>query len=73
MSIKCSSCGREVEETHNFCRWCGKFLKKCCVNCKKQGNSDCNEPSCPDYRLHMLEVNRAKYLRGLLGVDNRVQ
>lgn len=49
--VNCQNCGKEIQETDNFCSGCGMKLKKVCNCWLKKGNYDCGESSCPGYGL----------------------
>ena len=55
MEIKCKSCGNKVQETDNFCGFCGTKLKEICDCWVKKGNYNCGEKNCPGYRLFLME------------------
>lgn len=59
--MQCPNCKAIVQETDNFCKHCGKKIKKHC-NCwvKKKDNYDCGESSCPGYKLFKVEKLKAK-------------
>lgn len=60
VSVKCSSCGYTAEESHNFCKKCGKKLREICDCWVKKSNYNCGESSCPGYRLYVLEMHKIK-------------
>lgn len=64
--IKCPSCGKEVEETVNFCVYCSTKIRETCRFCwvRKKDNYNCGESKCPGRDLFMLEKLRAEIAEG---------
>lgn len=58
--MECKNCGKENNESANFCTYCGSKLKDECNCWIKKGNYNCGESSCPGYGLFRLERLKTK-------------
>lgn len=57
---KCPVCGStQVSKQDNFCTNCGTKLKLVCDCWVKKGSYNCNESSCPGYRLNYKELKES--------------